>query len=101
MESGLAFRGVLVRLGWVGCLAVAAAQYANGHVEKGDIAGISGGSASNSVEFPTHRIEVLSHLSLADIGGDGEAMTAGDGPILKRGGNMRCSGERMESRSSI
>lgn len=67
---------------FVGVLVLALVLFANGaafgHGEKGDIAGSSGGGASNAVSFPSHNIEVLSHLSLSDIGGDGDEIRAND-----------------------
>ena len=53
-------------------------QAAFGHGEKGEIGGSSGGGSSNSVDFPTHNMEVLGHLSLADMGGDGDRIRGND-----------------------
>lgn len=49
-----------------------------GHGEKGNIEGSSGGAPSNAVDFPRHNVELLAHLSLADIGGDGNLVRGND-----------------------
>jgi len=47
------------------------------HGDKGDISGTSGGGAAGG-PFPSQNINMLSHLPLADIGGDGSGIRGND-----------------------
>lgn len=59
------------------CLAIGFAGTALAHGEKGDIDGTSGGSGGG-ITFPAFNVNVLSHLPLAEIGGDGNQIRGSD-----------------------
>jgi len=56
---------------------LATPRQADAHGEKGDISGSSGGGAAGG-PFPAHNVNLLGHLPLADIGGDGGGIRGND-----------------------
>ncbi|REJ87539.1 MAG: choice-of-anchor B family protein [Planctomycetota bacterium] len=72
-----AARRWIVALGLVFFLVALAPAVALAHGEKGDISGSSGGGASGG-PFAALNVNLLSHLPLADIGGDGSGIRGND-----------------------